>query len=203
MKKILGLSAALLLAACQTTPPPALPVPTPPAPPVQTPRPAPAPLPSRPQQTAGPLNKAGVEKYLDGLERGLRVLLRAEPQVRIMRRGDSILVVIPNARLFQGEAVGPSGQALIAVLARALRYYDHTVGQVNGYTDTSGPVARNLDLSQRRAAAVLGVLIADRVASGRFVARGFGQENLRIETGDQKAEPRNRRIEIAILPKPE
>jgi outer membrane protein OmpA-like peptidoglycan-associated protein len=203
MKRFVLSMSALLLASCATpAPPPAVPSlptqPTAPVPPPQSP-------PARPprQQTAGPLTKANVEKYLDGLERGLRVLLRAEPQVRVMRRGDSILVVIPNARLFSGDDIGVSGTALVAVLARALRYYDHTVGQVNGYTDTAGPSARNVQISQIRAQKMLDALVAAKVAGGRFSARGLGPENLRIVTGDQKAETRNRRIEIAILPKPE
>jgi outer membrane protein OmpA-like peptidoglycan-associated protein len=204
MKKLLLLSAVLFLVACESTPPPAVPrssTPRPPASPaIPMPPARPAPLP--PQATAGPLTVQGVEKYLDGLERGLRGLMKGR-NIRVSRRGDSLLVVLPDARLFSGEAVGPQGAALVAILARALRYYDRTIGSVNGYTDACGDFSRNVTQSQAKAERALEALERAGVASGRFSAHGFGPANPKIVTGDQAAEPRNRRIEIEILPKPE
>ena len=46
-------------------------------------------------------------------------------------------------------------------------------------------------------------LIDEAVAAGaRLSAEGFGENGLRIRTGDSVAEPRNRRIEIRISPTP-
>lgn len=201
MKKILLVSIALLLAACETPPPPQ-PAPPPP-PPVQPQKPPPAKPPPPPLPVnAGPLKPGGVEVYMDGLERALRNAMRGT-SVRIMRRADSIAIDIPNSLLFAGEAIGSHGQTTIAALARVLRVYDHTFGQVNGYTDTLGAFADNVEASLRRARSVCDGLIANKVAAGRFTAHGFGPAKLRIHTADQVAEPRNRRIVISILPKPE
>lgn len=201
MKKIPILSVVLLLAACQQ-PPPQPPAPVPP-PPMPAPQPPAKPKPVLPpaQTTAGSLTNANVEAYMDKLERSLRGLMRGT-SVRIMRRGDTITVDIPNGIIFSGEAIGPQGRTLIVNLARAFRYYDHTVGQVNGYTDTHGDFAANVELSRARATRVRDALAAYKL-EGRFTAHGFGPAKLRIHTADQVKEPRNRRIEIVILPKPE
>lgn len=203
MKKVLLLLAGLTLAACQSTPPPSPPPTQPPAP--QTaPQPGvivPAPLPPR-GANAGPLKPEGVSRYMDMMERSLRATFPGNT-VRIARRGESLFLAIPNSQLFAGESLSPSGAALVASLARALGYYDHTIGQVNGYTDTAGQMAQNLVLSQARAALVDDVLVTGGVTEGRFTAHGFGQDNLKVVTGDHVSEPRNRRIEINIVPKPD
>ena len=202
MKKGIVFFAGLLLAACQSAPPSS----QPPVPPLSAPQAQPQPSPATPAPeklaTAGPLTSANVEKYLDGLERGLRVLFKGQ-NVRIARRGESLLITLPNADVFAGDDISPSGAGLIGLVARALRFYDHTVGQVNGYTDTYGPAARNVAVSQAKAKLVADALAQYGVAAGRIAAHGFGSADLKIVTADQVSEPRNLRIEIDILPKPE
>ena len=194
--KLLCLAAALALAGCQNGP---LETPPPVGHPVQPPAHTVAP----PAQvtTAGPLTAAGVGRYMDALERELRTRLRASG-IAVARRGDDMLLSLPDARLFAGESLSPSGQRVLSSIAVALRVYDHTLIQVNGYTDTSGSPVQNLSVSLDRATLVGNALTGDGLAAERIEAHGFGETNLKVATGDHVNEPRNRRIEIRIVPRP-
>jgi outer membrane protein OmpA-like peptidoglycan-associated protein len=194
--RLLCLAAALALAACQNGP---LETPPPTGHPVQPPAHTVGP----PAQvvTAGPLTSAGVGPYMDKLERDLRTRLRASG-VGVARRGDDMLLSLPDARLFAGESLSPSGQSVLGSIAVALRIYDHTLIQVNGYTDTSGNPVQNLSVSLDRANLAGAALTGGGVAAERIEAHGFGETSLKVATGDHVNEPRNRRIEIRIVPRP-
>jgi outer membrane protein OmpA-like peptidoglycan-associated protein len=151
--------------------------------------------------TAGPLTPAGVGRYMDALERDLRLRLRGSGVV-VARRGDDMLVTILNVRLFASESVSPAGQSLLESVAQVLRTYEHTLVQVNGYTDTSGTPEQNLTVSLKRAALAGDALTRSGIAASRIEVHGFGGTSLKIATGDRVNEPRNRRIELRIVPRP-
>ncbi len=67
--------------------------------------------------------------------------------------------------------------------------------EVQGHTDDTGGIAYNLDLSERRARAVVTALVERGVPRERLVAKGYGL--LRPLDGTDKA--LNRRVEFAIL----
>ena len=150
------------------------------------------------QGPAGPLTVARVGDYMDGLEMQLRRHLRG---VLVARQGDNLTVVIPNTALFSDDG-GVSGDDVLEPLAAVLRAYPHTMIAVNGFTDTSGTPEQNLALSQKRAQAIAAALAHEGVQPQRLSAQGFGESHLRIATGDSKKEPRNRRIELLIKPRP-
>jgi outer membrane protein OmpA-like peptidoglycan-associated protein len=87
-------------------------------------------------------------------------------------------------------------------LAAVLRGYPHTVIQVSGFTDTWGAPEQNLALSQKRAKAIADALIHEGLPAARISAQGFGATHLRVATGDNKKEPRNRRTELLIKARP-
>jgi outer membrane protein OmpA-like peptidoglycan-associated protein len=137
---------------------------------------------------------------MDGMESDLRRIFKGTP---VARPGDALSLNLRDDTLFEtGGGFSDDGRDLLRALAAALRHYDHTLVQVNGYTDTRGTPERSLALSQKRADAVAGQLRAGGVAGARITATGYGQTHLKIATGDGKSEPRNRRIEIRILPHP-
>jgi outer membrane protein OmpA-like peptidoglycan-associated protein len=205
MRKAAAVLFLVLLAGCQTRPhdtvqPPAS-APYPPPSPEQTTTPAkpPRPVPNY-AGTAGPLTAKGVGRYMDGMESDLRRIFKGTP---VARPGDALSLNLRDDTLFEkGGGFSDDGRDLLGALAAALRHYDHTLVQVNGYTDTRGTPERSLALSQKRADAVAGQLRAGGVAGARITATGYGQTHLKIATGDGKSEPRNRRIEIRILPHP-
>jgi outer membrane protein OmpA-like peptidoglycan-associated protein len=71
--------------------------------------------------------------------------------------------------------------------------------QVQGHTDDRGRPAYNLDLSQRRADAVMRYLIGRKVPEERLVAKGFGMTQP-IATNDTNAgRAINRRVEFVLI----
>ncbi len=200
---IVAIFAALLVAGCQTRPPYAQ-VPPAPATPAQ---PAPAPAPHPPSNQAvlgGPVGvvaSAETGSYMDAQESLLRRRLRASG-VRVARLGDDIVLMLQSEILFgSGSAsLSPRAQRTLDEIAQTLRQYDKTLIEVNGYTDTTGSADTNLRLSQRRAESVADVFVADGVNAARISPRGFGETHPAVPTGDNVNEPRNRRVEIRIVP---
>ncbi len=189
---------ALPVAACGGGPRPVADLPMPrPAPAVHNaaPRHAAAPVTTAP---TGPLTLARVDSYMDGLESELRHHLHG---VVVARQGENINLVVPNALLFSSDG-GVAGDDVLEPLAAILKNYGHTTVQVSGYTDTAGSPQSNLAVSQKRARLIADALAHEGVSPARLSSQGFGETHLRVATGDNKAEPRNRRIEILIKAKP-
>jgi outer membrane protein OmpA-like peptidoglycan-associated protein len=180
------------LAGCQTeqqyVPPPA----PPPPPPSMPQQPAPPPV------SAGPLTKAGVGTYMDAQESDLRQLLRGQG-VAVARRGDALVVTVPSDNLFERMAIGAWGGAFVKGVAEIFAHYDHTAIEIGAYTDTTGRDELNLSLSEKRAQALADALKQNGIAAARLSAVGYGATNPKVSDGK---DPRNRRIEIRIVPKP-
>jgi outer membrane protein OmpA-like peptidoglycan-associated protein len=206
MKKSLVLLAALTLSACgggprYYGPPP--PEPMPRAYPQKpfAPRPS-GPYVPPPVASAGPVKLAQVSVYMDGHENELRARLRGQGVI-VARRGDDIVLIVPDTALFDsGASISSTGAGLLETVAVAVRHYDHTALAVSGYTDTTGAPDKNVDISQRRARAVADALGSDGVSSARIAAQGYGEANPRVKTGENVNEARNRRVEIKITATP-
>jgi len=69
---------------------------------------------------------------------------------------------------------------------------------VIGHTDSVGNNATNDALALRRAETVRAMLIAQGIAPASIVAIGRGKRDLLVQTADNVAEPRNRRVEIVV-----
>lgn len=122
--------------------------------------------------------------------------------VDVTDQGDAILVNLPDGVTFAtgSYAISPSFQQLLDRVAESLRTYPDSLVDVYGYTDTVGSSSSNQTLSENRARAVANYLIQRGVASGRIRSMGFGETNLKVQTGDNVNEPLNRRVEIKIVP---
>jgi OOP family OmpA-OmpF porin len=72
--------------------------------------------------------------------------------------------------------------------------------RIEGHTDTVGSPELNKPLSQRRAEAVATYLETKYgIAASRLDPQGLGEDGLLVQTPDQTAEPRNRRVHIVNL----
>ena len=133
---------------------------------------------------------------MDSLESDLRRHVHGKG-ISVARLGDDIAVIVRNDRLFTSAGM-LAGDDVLEPLGAV-----HTTIAVNGFTDTAGFPDRNLAISQKRARTVADALVHEGVAPQRIAAQGFGETHLRIATGDDKNEPRNRRIEIVLKASPE
>jgi adhesin transport system outer membrane protein len=70
--------------------------------------------------------------------------------------------------------------------------------EVIGHTDTLGTVPHNQQLSMSRAVMIRVRLERDGINAKSISVAGRGQLDLAVPTGDQVAEPRNRRVEITV-----
>ena len=90
------------------------------------------------------------------------------------------------------EAATPDIEAAASVL---VDHFPNTRFRVAGYTDAAGSAEYNMDLSQRRAAAVYRELVESHgVPAERLESKGFGED----ATADATAAQR-RRVELQIL----
>lgn len=117
---------------------------------------------------------------------------------------EAILVRLPDGVTFaRGSAsINPGFYDTLNSVADSLVRYPNSLIDVFGFTDTTGSPATNQRLSEQRAQAVADYLTARGVARSRVETRGFGEDRayLRVPTGDNVDEPRNRRVEIKIMP---
>ncbi len=72
--------------------------------------------------------------------------------------------------------------------------------RIEGHTDTVGTPEHNQQLSEQRANAVIEYLVSKfGVDRARLQAAGMGENHLLIATGQNVAEPRNRRVTVVNL----
>lgn len=98
-----------------------------------------------------------------------------------------------NSSELDGESAATIREALRTIRER--RAVDISVV---GHTDTVGDKAYNDRLSLERARAVAALLVADGVDRSILDIASHGKDNPLVPTGDQVAEPRNRRVEVTV-----
>jgi outer membrane protein OmpA-like peptidoglycan-associated protein len=122
--------------------------------------------------------------------------------VDVRNTGSELIVTMPQDILFDFDSatVRPDLQRDLRVLADSLnRYPDRTV-RVVGHTDNVGTAAYNQNLSERRAAAVGGVLRNSGVDGRRIVTQGRGFTQPIASNATPEGRRQNRRVEIYIIP---
>ncbi|MDQ1899795.1 OmpA family protein [Paracoccus sp. WLY502] len=126
----------------------------------------------------------------------------SNPNIQVINRGSYLQVVMPEGILFATGSAAVSGAAQndLYAVARNLNQYPNSRVEVVGHTDNTGSAALNMDLSQRRAQSVTGILAAAGVSPSRLVATGAGF-NQPVASNDTAAgRAQNRRVEILIRP---
>ena len=87
-------------------------------------------------------------------------------------------------------------------LDEVVKVFDENPGlrvEVDGHTDSRGSDAHNLDLSQRRAEAVLEYLVRHGVAVERLAAKGFGESKPVADNESVEGMSLNRRVELNVM----
>jgi len=100
-----------------------------------------------------------------------------------------------NKAMLLPEARTRLGQVSTALLETKERHLD-----IEGYTDSQGKDAYNLDLSQRRADAVRTYLVSNGYPPDLIVAHGAGNTMPVADNATAEGRANNRRVEIIIAP---
>jgi outer membrane protein OmpA-like peptidoglycan-associated protein len=72
--------------------------------------------------------------------------------------------------------------------------------EVRGHTDSQGDAAKNLELSQQRAQAVVDYLVQKGIVVARLTAKGLGETVPIADNNTDAGRAKNRRVEFAIAP---
>jgi outer membrane protein OmpA-like peptidoglycan-associated protein len=97
---------------------------------------------------------------------------------------------------FASWSLRPEAGPLLDTLAQALndRQLATETFRIEGHTDTSGGLPRNMVLSRLRSAAVKDQLVARGVAASRLTTEGYGP--LRLIPGLPSSSAQHRRVEV-------
>jgi outer membrane protein OmpA-like peptidoglycan-associated protein len=100
---------------------------------------------------------------------------------------------------FDGAALDERSYPVLSEVAATLKLHPELRVRIEGHTDDVGNEAYNLDLSQRRAAAVRDWLIAAGVDPARLETQGFGNSRPLTPGSSERARQKNRRVAFQIL----
>lgn len=144
---------------------------------------------------------AVVGNIIEAQEKQLRQVMTS-PGVQIINHGDYLQVIMPSGLLFASDSAAISGQAQndLYGLAQSLNQYPNSRVEIYGHTNSTASDAHNMDLSQRRAQSVGGILTAAGVSSSRLVMVGRGESQPVASNDSEAGRAQNRRVEILIRP---
>jgi outer membrane protein OmpA-like peptidoglycan-associated protein len=99
---------------------------------------------------------------------------------------------------FESDELTDESRALLPKVLMALTERPNPDVVVIGHTDTTGTSATNFDLGLKRAMTVRDLLTEAGVGSSVIEVVSHGELDLLFVTADEVAEPRNRRVDIAV-----
>ena len=149
----------------------------------------------------GALVGGGVGAYMDKQERELRESLQATG-VSVTRSGDYIILNMPGNVTFETNSSDINAQfySVLDSVAIVVNKYDKTYVDVIGFTDSTGTLAINQPLSERRAGSVASYLESQQVLPQRLVVTGRGPSNPIASNDTPEGRALNRRVEIVLTP---
>jgi outer membrane protein OmpA-like peptidoglycan-associated protein len=101
---------------------------------------------------------------------------------------------------FDRDVLRPESEPVLRQIADAMNANPTWKLYVNGHTDSVGGDAHNLDLSNRRAAAVKQALVAQyRIDPSRLTPKGYGATQPKESNDTLEGRARNRRVELVRL----
>ncbi|MCF8880573.1 OmpA family protein [Hyphobacterium sp. SN044] len=149
----------------------------------------------------GALAGGAVGNYMDRQERQMREALR-DSGVGVRREGNDLRLIMPGDITFDTNSteIKPQFYAVLNDVADVLEQYPATYVDVVGHADSTGDAGYNQRLSEQRAQAVAGYLIAQNVMRDRFYVGGMGETSPIASNDTPQGRAQNRRVEIIIRP---
>jgi outer membrane protein OmpA-like peptidoglycan-associated protein len=140
---------------------------------------------------------AGIGLYMDKQQKELETIEGAEvvrvDEETLQVNFDSDILFDIDSSILSREA-----QSELDDFADVMNRYPKTAIVIQGYTDSTGSEAHNLALSERRAEAVFGYLVARQVAPDRMVPIGYGEAYPVASNEDARGRSQNRRVSILV-----
>lgn len=149
----------------------------------------------------GALAGGAIGSYMDNQEAELRAQLQGTG-VSVTRMGDRIVLNMPSNITFatDQDQVTPPFYPTLDSVAIVLRKYNRSLIDINGHTDSTGSLAHNQGLSERRAASVANYLGARGIDQRRISTMGFGPSQPVASNASPEGRAQNRRVEVLISP---
>ena len=130
--------------------------------------------------------------------RGCPIPAAKLPLIQILRERKA--VVLEGVEFdVDKDTLRPASLTTLDEVATSLKDWSDVRLEVQGHTSEPGTDAHNMDLSQRRAAAVKAYLVSRGIEASRLEAKGYG-ETRQIATNDTLAGRQiNRRVELHVI----
>jgi len=149
----------------------------------------------------GALAGGTIGNYMDRQEAELRAQLEGTG-VSVTRAGDQIILNMPGNITFNTDqdAIKSQFYNVLNSVALVLNKYNQSLIDVFGHTDSTGSVAYNQGLSERRALSVAQYLGGRGVDARRISIIGYGPSQPIATNATEMGRSQNRRVEIQIAP---
>lgn len=149
----------------------------------------------------GALTGTAIGAYMDKQENELREQL-AGSGVSVTRMGDDVVLNMPGNVTFDVDRsdLRPSFHDVLDSVGLVLKEFDQTLIDVTGHTDSTGSVAHNMSLSERRARAVETYLKAAGIEPVRIYTMGVGPNYPVADNSSATGRQLNRRVELVLKP---
>ena len=94
------------------------------------------------------------------------------------------------------NTIKPAAAEILLRVANFLKKNQQYMVEIQGNTDSTGPLAWNMQLSEKRAEAVKEYLVTNGVAAGRLTTKGFGPNDPLAQNNTAEGRAKNRRVDF-------
>ena len=147
--------------------------------------------------TAGAL----IGKKMDKQKKELEATLPPETTVETINQGEALKVTFDSGILFatNSSTLSDASKSALRNFANSLKVNPDTDIKIIGFTDNTGKVDYNQNLSEKRAKSVFDYLMQQVISSDRMVYEGKGVHDPVASNDTPEGRALNRRVEIVIL----
>lgn len=100
---------------------------------------------------------------------------------------------------FDSAQINPEAETIVAKIAGMMQQHPTLELAVVGYTDNTGDFNYNLNLSKRRAEAIVNQLVKEGVSKDRLAGVGVGPLNPIASNSTEQGRAENRRVELVLI----
>jgi len=122
----------------------------------------------------------------------------AVPLIQILREKKA--VVLEGVEFdIDKDTLRPESLTTLDEVATSLKDWSDVRLEIQGHCSEPGTEAHNMDLSQRRAAAVKAYFVSRGLSASRLEAKGYGETRPIADNSTKAGRQRNRRVELHVI----